>query len=177
MPSDIQNPLWGYDKRYASTTTFLSTTTILKDFWFIDNTLCHYKVWYNWLRERKDNYDFILRFSTKTNQSETTTNRNSTYFNYKTRKVDKLFELINWFYNNYMIQKQWFGIFFLNQDEESLAKQFLWQRFKPKYLRGFMMSRKLQIDKNLGFYGRFMVLCWLNIKTLKAKVLVNINDW
>ena len=109
MPSGVQNPLWGYDKRYASTTTFLSTTTILKDFWFIDNTLCHYKVWYILLRERKDNYDFILRFSTKTNQSETTTNRNSTHFNYKTRKVDKLFEVINWFYNNYMIQKQWFG--------------------------------------------------------------------
>ena len=132
MPSDVRNPLWGYDKRYASTTTFLSTTTILKDFWFIDNTLCHYKVWYNWLREIKDNYDFILRFSTKTNQSETTTNRNSTYFNYKTRKVDNLFQLIN------LIDST---IFFLNQDEEkSLAKQFLWQRFKPKYWRGFMMS-------------------------------------
>ena len=132
MPSDVRNPLWGYDKRYASTTTFLSTTTILKDFWFIDNTLCHYKVWYNWLREIKDNYDFIFRFSTKTNQSETTTNRNSTYFNYKTRKVDNLFQLIN------LIDST---IFFLNQDEEkSLAKQFLWQRFKPKYWRGFMMS-------------------------------------
>ena len=96
------------------------------------NNLCHYNVWYNWLRERKDNYDFILRFSTKTNQSETTTNRNSTYFNYKTRKVDNLFQLINWIDST---------IFFLNQDEDkSLAKQFLWQRFKPKYWRGFMMS-------------------------------------
>ena len=149
MPSGVQSPLWGYDKRYASTTTFLSTTTILKDFWFIDNTLCHYKVWYNWLREIKDNYDFILRFSTKTNQSETTTNRNSMYFNYKTRKVDKLFELIHWPKNNglaysfwiRMRRNHWRNNFYDKDSNQSTGVVLWWVH----------MSRKVQIGKNLGF--------------------------